>query len=168
MTKEENAGYVDKTEPERKSFVASLHLKVFQSHRLRFAFPRPLGWNGEGRSVRAMTIRSVLKEKTRLAGMTRVEVFAQCRQNRAEEKRFRSLARPKNLFTTKPRATRHVQHAALLPRTTNYVLRTDFQQPTPYSILPTPHTLRHPRRAASAARSGIQTESPTRDDGAAS
>jgi hypothetical protein len=49
MTKIENAGYVDKIEPERKSFAASPQLKVLQSHRLRFAFSRPLGWNDEGK-----------------------------------------------------------------------------------------------------------------------
>ena len=43
-----NAGYIDKTEPERKSFATSPYLKVFPGHRLRFGFPRPPGWNDEG------------------------------------------------------------------------------------------------------------------------
>ncbi len=80
-----NAGYIDKTEPERKSFAALFHLKVLQSRRLRFAFPRSPGWNGEGR------------------------VFEQYRQNQAGEKRLRSSAGRKYLSNTKPKATCHVQ-----------------------------------------------------------
>ena len=52
-------------------------------------------------------------------------------------------------------------------RTTHNELRTTHRFSTGHTPLPTPHPLRHPRRAALAARSGIQTESPTRDEGAA-
>jgi len=49
----------------------------------------------------------------------------------------------RNLLTTKPRASRHVQQSTLLPRTTNYVLRTTHRFSTTHSPLPTSH-IPHP------------------------
>ena len=88
------------TKPNRneKSFVASPHLKVFQSHRLRFAFPRPLGWNDAGGDFgQKQQERAEKTRLARLAGMKKEETSSNANSVVPERKaRLAGMAKKRN------------------------------------------------------------------------
>ncbi|WP_457630326.1 hypothetical protein, partial [Oceanithermus sp.] len=87
MTKEETSGNANSVVPERRAHLAGMaRVGVFaQDQHGGLKRKSALGWNGE------------------------VEYSGDSDKNRTGEKRLRSIAVPKNLLTTKPRATRYVQ-----------------------------------------------------------